>query len=71
MYISVGLDVLRRSFLVSLRRAVVVEGKTPALSGPKNNWVIFGMMLGKRWKAELRGGLLSRHTHFLRARWGR
>lgn len=29
--ISVGLEVLGRSFLVSLGRPVVVEGKTPAL----------------------------------------
>lgn len=27
------LEVLRKSFLVSLRRAAVVEGKTPALLG--------------------------------------
>lgn len=33
MDISVDLEVLRQSFLVSLRRAAVVEGKTPALLG--------------------------------------
>lgn len=33
VYISVGLEVLGRSFLVRVRRAVVVEGKTPAQSG--------------------------------------
>lgn len=31
--VSVGLEVLRRSFLVSLRRSAVVKEKTPALSG--------------------------------------
>lgn len=24
---------------------------------PEHNWVIFAMMLGNRWKGELRGGL--------------
>lgn len=33
MCVSVGLEVLRRSFLVSLRRSAVVKEKTPALSG--------------------------------------
>lgn len=31
--VSVGLEVLRRSFLVSLRRSAVVKEKAPALSG--------------------------------------
>lgn len=31
--ITVDLEILRQSFLVRLRRAAVVEGKTPALLG--------------------------------------
>ena len=64
MWISVGLEVLRQSFLVRLRRTVVVEEENSCTVGPEHNWVIFGMMLGNRWKGKLRGGLLlNTHTH--------
>ncbi len=33
VHIRVGLEALGRSFLVALRRAAVVEGKTPAQLG--------------------------------------
>ena len=59
-----GLEVLRQSFLVRLRRTVVVEEENSCTVGPEHNWVIFGMMLGNRWKGKLRGGLLlNTHTH--------
>ena len=53
-----------RSFWLVSGGSVVAEGKTCCTVGPEHNWVIFGMMLGNRWKGKLRGGLsLNTHTH--------
>ncbi len=45
-------------------------GENSCTVGPERNWVIFGMMLGNRWKGKLRGGLLLNthtytHTHVI------